>query len=253
MSGIQTSFLENLRQEVRENPLSAALIGGGALWLLIGNERLKSAASSVGAATAPLADTAARTLRSVAPEFTNSPPTAPDMNHGASQHVRETFRDVTDAASSAVSDSAAAIKDRFEAGVTYASENIGKLGEALPRKETVGQLQSSFSELLERQPLLLGAVGMAIGAAVAGAFRSSDLENELMGDLSDGVKADLNVRAEAVSQSVRETSDTLGAEIADMAAESVERLQETGRNAMDAARGKVKTKEGDREFHEPPT
>jgi hypothetical protein len=64
----------------------------------------------------------------------------------------------------------------------------------------------------------------------------SDLENEWGGDLSDSVKADLSVRAAAVSQSVREASDTLKAEIGDMGAESLERLQDTGRNAMDAAR-----------------
>jgi hypothetical protein len=39
-----------------------------------------------------------------------------------------------------------------------------------------------------------------------------------------------------VSQSVREASDTLNTEIGDMGAESLERLQDTGRNAMDAAR-----------------
>ena len=52
-----SDFLDNLKEAVGENPLSAALIGGGALWLLFGNERLKSAAASVSAATArPLAD-----------------------------------------------------------------------------------------------------------------------------------------------------------------------------------------------------
>ena len=56
MSGMQTGFLDNLREAVRENPLAAALIGGGALWLLMGNERLKGVASSVKEATAPLAD-----------------------------------------------------------------------------------------------------------------------------------------------------------------------------------------------------
>jgi hypothetical protein len=47
-----SNFLDNLKEAVGENPLSAALIGGGALWLLFGNERLKSAAASVSAATA---------------------------------------------------------------------------------------------------------------------------------------------------------------------------------------------------------
>jgi hypothetical protein len=43
-----------------------------------------------------------------------------------------------------------------------------------------------------------------------------------------------------VSQSVREASDTLKAEIDDIGSEALQRLQETGGNAMDAARGKVK-------------
>jgi hypothetical protein len=63
------------------------------------------------------------------------------------------------------------------------------------------------------------------------------VENEWVGELSDSVKEDLNVRAGAVSQSVREASDTLKSEIDDMGTESLERLQETGRNATDAFRG----------------
>jgi hypothetical protein len=239
MSASEISFMENLREAVRENPLAAALIGGGALWLLLGNERLKGAASSVSAATEPLADIGGN-LRPNGPKFTNSPPTAPEMDHGSSQHVGETVGEATSVASEAVSGAADAIKDRFDEGLAYARENISKVSEALPRKETIANVQSSLSDLLERQPLVLGAIGLALGAAVAGAFGPSDLENEWVGEVSDKVKEDLNARAGAVSQSVREASDTLKAEIDDIGSEALERLQETGRNAMDAARGKVK-------------
>jgi hypothetical protein len=62
---------------------------------------------------------------------------------------------------------------------------------ALPGKETLAQAQSTLSDLLERQPLVLGALGLAVGAAVAGAIKASDLENEWVGEFSDNVKADL--------------------------------------------------------------
>jgi hypothetical protein len=42
--------------------------------------------------------------------------------------------------------------------------------------------QSTLADMLERQPLVLGAIGLAIGAAVAGAFRTSGLENEWIGE-----------------------------------------------------------------------
>jgi fructose-1,6-bisphosphatase/inositol monophosphatase family enzyme len=233
MSGTQTTFLDNLTVAVRENPVAAALIGGGALWLLMGNETLKRAAGSASAAAAPLADIGARRPHT-AEKLASSPPTVPEMDNGSS-HVGETLRGAGSAASDAASDAAGTIKARFDEGVSYAHETAQKTGGALPGKETFERAQSSLSDLLERQPLVLGAIGLAVGAAVASAFMASDLENEWIGEFSDTVKADLNVRAGAVSQSVREASDTLKAEIQDVASESVDRLRQAGSSAADAA------------------
>ena len=69
MSSTQGSFVDSVVMAARENPLAAALIGGGALWLLIGNEKLKSAASSATAAAFPSADTGARNQRSARSEI----------------------------------------------------------------------------------------------------------------------------------------------------------------------------------------
>ena len=195
MSNTQKSFFDSLASAVQENPLAAALIGGGALWLLSGNDRLQSAASSVAAAASPMVDTGAGLRRAVVP------PTAPEMDHEGSFHVGETLRDAGNTASDVMSE----IKDRFDEGVAYARENFGKLS---PAKETLVKTQSSLANMFERQPLVLGAIGLAIGAAVAGAFRTSDLENQWVGDLSDDVKADLNTRVGAVSQSLREASES---------------------------------------------
>jgi hypothetical protein len=139
-----------------------------------------------------------------------------------------------------MSGAAETMSERFDEGMVGAREMFDRVGRALPRKETLRQAQSSLSDLLERQPLVLGAVGLAIGATVAGALAKSSLEDEWVGDLSDGLKADLKERAGAVSQSVREASDTLKAEFADAGAEYADRVQQAGRDALDAGREKLR-------------
>jgi hypothetical protein len=205
MSSTQGSFVDNVVTAARENPVAAALIGGGALWLLIGNEKLKSAAGLATAAPFPSADTGARSQRSarLSVENTQAPPTAPEMDHEGSFGLGETLRHASNVASDAVSKATDQMKEGFEKGADYARDNFGKLGETLPGAETFTSAQSSLSRLFERQPLVLGAIGLAVGAAVAGAFRASDLENEWVGEYSDGVKGDLNKRAGAVSQSAK--------------------------------------------------
>src|SRR3954464_13297584 len=238
MSSTQASFFDSLRSAVRDNPVAAALIGGGAAWLLVGNAGVKAAASSAAAAASPVVDAGARNLRSATSGLkqTVAPPTAPEMDHEASPGIGENLREARQAASGAISGAAETIRDRFDEGIGYARENLGKLN---PGNESFTKAQSALAEMFERQPLAIGAIGLAIGAVLAGSFRTSDLESDWIGDLSDDVKADLNERAGAVSQSLREASDSLKAELSDTGAEAMDRVKQAGMDAMDAARQKV--------------
>jgi hypothetical protein len=240
MNSTQTGFFDSLVAEIRENPLAAALIGGGAFWLLVGDKKLKSAAYSATAAASPIVDTGAHNIRAAASglQRTASPPTAPEMNQGG-VIVGETLREASSVASDSLSGAADKIRETIDEGVAYARENFDKLGNVITGKETLTKAQSSVADVLERQPLVLGVLGLAIGAAVAGAFRASDLENEWIGELSDDVKADLNTRAGAVSKSLREASDTLNAELGDTGAEAIDRVRQAGMDAADAAREKI--------------
>jgi hypothetical protein len=243
MIGSQGSFIDGLAAAARENPLAAALIGGGALWLLIGSDKLKNAAGSVTSAAAPLADLGARAQRSAASSWDDTYGSmrnrASRMQDEASRDINETVRNARMATSDAMSGAAETMSEQFDEGVAGAREMFDRVGRALPRKETLRQAQSSLSDLLERQPLVLGAVGLAIGATVAGALAKSGLEKEWVGDLSDSLKADLKVRAGAVSQSVREGADTLKPEFEDAGAQYVDRVKQAGQDAMEAAREKV--------------
>ena len=239
MSGTQAGFFDSLVNAVRDNPLAAALIGGGALWLLVGDEKLKGAARSASEAVSPMVDTTARNVRAAASglQRTAAPPTAPEMDHEGGAGAGAALREAGEAASDAMSGAADKIRERVEDGVDYARVNFGKLGSQA--EETFTKAQSSLADVLERQPLVLGVAGLAIGAAVAGAFKASELENEWIGEVSDDVKADLNTRAGAVSKSLGEASDTLKAELGDTAAEAFDRLKQAGTDAADAARGKI--------------
>ena len=241
MSSTQTGFFDSLVAAVRENPLAAALIGGGAFWLLAGNESLKSAASSAAAAVSPIVDAGTRNLRTAASKLepASAPPTAPDLDHNGSFRVGDALRETGSAASDALSGASEKVRRHFDDGVAFARENLSSFADALPGKESLTKAQSSLAEALERQPLALGVVGLAIGAAVAGAFPTSDIENQSVGELSDTVKADLNRRAGAVSQSLAEASDTLKAELGDAGAEAFDRLKQAGIDAAGAAREKA--------------
>ena len=239
MSNTQGSFVDSVITAARENPIAAALIGGGALWLLIGSEKLKSAASITSTFTS--SDTATRRQKSARSRYeaTPAPPTAPEMDHEGSFGLGETLHDARTATSDAVSRAADQMKDRFDEGTDYAWDMIGQLDEILPGKETFTRAQSSLADLLDRQPLVLGAIGLAVGATIAGAFQSSDLENEWVGEYSDSVKGELNERAGAVSQSVREAADTLKNEIKDAGTETFDRVKKAGMEATEAAGRKV--------------
>jgi hypothetical protein len=243
MTNTQTDFIDRLKTASRENPLAAGLIAGGALWLLIGNDRLKAAASSAASAASSTIDQGTHTLRAAGSLKTASaPPTAPEMDHEGHYGIGQTFREVNNSASGVASgaaqviaDAADSIKDRFDDGIAYAQESFSKIGNPLPDRHTLERARSSLSDILERQPLVIGAIGLAIGAAVAGAFQTSEIENELAGKLSDTVKEDLTGRAEAVANSLREGVGTLKSEISDAAAESIDRLNHTGKDVLNAA------------------
>ncbi|UPJ71022.1 hypothetical protein [Bradyrhizobium sp. 187] len=243
MRSTQTGFFDNLVAAAKENPLAAVLIGGGALWLMAGDDRIKGAARSTAAAASGVVDGGVSTMRTAASAIqrTAAPPTAPEMDHIGSLDGEDTLQSAKDAASGVLSGTADKMRAQFEDGLEMARDGFAKVRDQIPGGEAVSKAKSSLSDVLEKQPLVLGVVGLAIGAAVAGAFRTTDIENEYVGETSDAVKADLNSRVGAVSQALRENSDTLLAEASDTGGEALDRIRQTGMDAVEAARERAKS------------
>lgn len=196
------SFLENLVDAAKENPLAAALIGTGVFWLISG-------VSSPGIIpTARKAATGAAAAGEAGLESGRS------LMDGVSAGVRE----VTSHASAATE------------ALTHLAPNPVKVAEIRDRAA------SGLADVFERQPLAVGLLGILAGALVAGAAPSSEREVELMGAASSRAKADLRGRMEAVKPVLESGARDLAREAAMAATELAGSAKKAGVNAFEAGR-----------------
>ncbi|HEY2857247.1 MAG TPA: hypothetical protein VGJ21_02395 [Terracidiphilus sp.] len=188
-------FVSALQDAVRENPISAALIGMGVLWLFTGgsstslfggggrksifrshSEPVSGAGSDVGSSVRRLAESGAE---------------------AASQVVRQASGAVGDAASRTGAQAADALSTAYGAATDIASQSTDAIAKATSSTATTVQktaaqwgstIQQNLSDLFERQPLVVGVVGLAIGAGIAASIRTTEAEKRTFGNASDFVR-----------------------------------------------------------------
>jgi hypothetical protein len=194
-----SDFLRDLGDAARKNPLSAALIGMGVLWLFTGSRPVEKAG-----------DFARRT------GFDRIPDAAGNAFEGA----RSTLRSGADTISERVTSAKEALRDggadaldsaaRFGRDYADAASDYAR---AIPGAgaEIFDTTRSNLTELFRTQPLALGAIGLAIGAGIAAVLPSSEVEAAYLGETSETVKAkaadfaaEQTARATAVAEDVME-------------------------------------------------
>ncbi len=180
MSGVTekgSDFIQDLGDAARRNPISAALIGMGVLWLFTGSrtlERVGDMVRSTGFDRIPDAagnafDVARSTLRSSAGTV--------------SDHVSSAAEVLRDGGAAGLDSVVRAGSDYADAAYGYA-QHIPDAGGAL-----FNTARENLSDLFRTQPLALGAIGLAIGAGIAAALPATDVEAEYLGEASDNFKA----------------------------------------------------------------
>jgi hypothetical protein len=173
----ESDFIQDLGDSVRKNPLSAALIGMGLLWLFAGSRPVERES-----------------------RFTRSSglDRIPDAAGNAFNAARSTLRSGTDAVGDGVTSASGFVKD----GVVDAVDSANRYGReyadtaseyiaSIPGSsgEIFDTVRSNLSDLFKAQPLALGAIGIAIGAGIAAALPGTEMEAGYLGETSDTVKA----------------------------------------------------------------
>jgi hypothetical protein len=172
-----SDFIQDLGDAVRKNPLSAALIGMGVLWLFTGNRPVERAG-----------------------EFVRNTgwDRIPDAAGNALDAARSTLKSGADVVGERVTSAGGAMKegavDAFDDAARYgrdyantASEYVNSIPET--GAEIFDTVRSNLSNVFKAQPLALGAIGIAIGAGFAATLPATQLETDYLGETSDSVKA----------------------------------------------------------------
>jgi ElaB/YqjD/DUF883 family membrane-anchored ribosome-binding protein len=188
---------------VREHPVPMALAGAGLLWYLSARRRrvdgdfddyyyaegyvmddddydddLYTDETSAGAGRTQRVRSAARSARRRASEAAST---------------------IKDRATGAVG----GIKERASGAASTIRDGAGRASGVV--RQRASRAGDGMNRLLHEQPLLVGAAGLVIGAAIAAIFPSSELEDELLGETSDRAFERAKQKGSEQYEKVRET------------------------------------------------
>lgn len=227
-ASMRDDMLGTLSDAVRDNPMSAALIGMGALWLFMGGSNMSllggkgrssllgnvaegaggvakgtvHAASSMGST---LASTVSSTASGVAETVSDAASRMGDYVSGSVRGVdaHSEYRNPTVAG-----DSDTAAMRQFGAGPQDDGDALASLT----------SFRGSLQDLFERHPIALGVAGVALGAGIAASLPMTSVERDTLskaGEAARGMAGDVADQAKeiagAMADEVRQSASGNGA------------------------------------------
>lgn len=138
-------FVSNLSGSVKNNPIPVALMGIGMAWLMATGNRRPAYLEAGG------------------------------TGEGGLSSVKERLSSSKERLSSS--------KERLAENLSSARERVGQLGESA--RYRMEQMRGGYDSIVREQPLVLGAIGLAVGALLGAGLPRTRQEDELMGEASD--------------------------------------------------------------------
>jgi len=220
-------LLRGLGRQVSDNPIPAALIGAGLVWMMVGHGKTNGS-------TAPRTNGNGQSTREAISSATDS---AIQMGSEFGSKAREMGSDIGERAS----DAAQSVKDTMQSAASSVSSTASAIGEsassaydrvaetatrakwavkdaAYSAKESAVALEESavaatrsVFDFCKDQPLVLAGLGLAIGAALGAAIPETEAEDRLMGETADQLKE----KAQAVASDQLQLAKSVGQHMVD--------------------------------------
>jgi len=186
MSQTSNKALTTAVDQLRENPIPIALIGLGVAWLAISQTRRPGSASGYPAGYYPTHE-----------------------GYDEEETLRAKVKAKADAARARLAETAEQAKQRLASAQSHAGDGLASARDkaseyAHAAQDKAGeygrQAKARFDETLDHEPLVIGAIGLAVGAAIGAALPASPVERRYFGPTR--TKA-----AEAAKQSLGQVKD----------------------------------------------
>jgi ElaB/YqjD/DUF883 family membrane-anchored ribosome-binding protein len=200
-------FATNLGRSVQNNPMPVILTGVGLAWMMASSNEPRApvrrsagggyqdwTSESVGESVGDSGSDSTGRLKSGVSSAKSAVGSMGDKASRAKDSLKQSVGSFSDSASGAVSGT---------------GERIRMQGERMRMQSR--RLRSNFETLMEEQPLIVGAIGIAIGAALGAAFPRTETEDRLLGEARDSAMRAAKERASEAYEDVKDTAaDVVG-------------------------------------------
>ncbi|MGF6330559.1 ElaB/YqjD/DUF883 family membrane-anchored ribosome-binding protein [Pseudomonas sp. BS3782 TE3695] len=184
-----STFLTNLGTSVRNNPMPAVLTSVGLMWLIMSQNR-------------PPTPREYRVETELDVDWTDD--VAEGLTDGMDS-ARERLHKTTDSLKNsyqAVKGKAAHLSDNLHAKTDQLSHAVHDTSDRLARR--THEMGDQFSHLLKEQPLLMAAMGIAVGALLGAALPTTATERRYLGRTSASLTGKVKQQAREGYEAVRE-------------------------------------------------
>lgn len=247
----RSGLVNDVNAAIRDNPLAAGLITAGALWMLLGRKGVGAVAGGIGAAAAGAGHMAGKAGSAAFGSARAAAQTAASAVGSAGSSMASTVASAgargIDKVASIVPDMSAdepsdygftPEQGRAGTGTSFASTTTGRYA---------ANIKSTLAETFERQPLLLGAVGLAIGAAIASSFKTTAVEAEWIGEHGAAARQTLEQAAKDATERAwqagkeeaqkQNLTEAAGWDAAERLVDKAETVLKAGRESLVTASG----------------